>query len=463
MSRNHSEQYNDNYHKDDNNLVYTNLIPEAFANTNQLISTDKRWYADDERDVMVDDHIDNYKNNYDDNHHQSYHDDNKHHSDDKHHSTYDDDKKYTYHDDNNKHSNRHDDEENWTEEEMMEKKMEMLRQLGELAKQGIQITQNYSMNSSYKAMKFEHDLHTRIRSKKNAVQWLSGMFIGVVRGFEILNDKYNPFDIKFDDMLSSNVQKDINEYYAIIGEIYEKYGASGKPMDPILKLVLKVSGAAVMIQGKAYLDTKLTKTEEEIDNNPMLINELKNKSNKILEQENKKAQQRIEDFNFAERSKSDFNKMKSMADNTSLVDNLHKNMMFSESHASFPKVDINSFKSELDKKNKILDDINKNLARQTVNKNSRKVTEKDTESSKSKKSAKIEIDSSSSSNSSSISQSEVSNVSSISINPNMRKIIEESKKNKKTKNSKKSADEISFEDISVGTTSKKSGTKKNKK
>ena len=96
MSRNHSEQYNDNYHKDDNNLVYTNLIPEAFANTNQLISTDKRWYADDERDVMVDDHIDNYKNNYDDNHQQSYHNDNKHYSDDKHHSNYDDDKKYTF-------------------------------------------------------------------------------------------------------------------------------------------------------------------------------------------------------------------------------------------------------------------------------------------------------------------------------------------------------------------------------
>ena len=463
MSRNQSDQYHDNY-------VYTNLMPEAFANTDQLIATDKRWYADDEKDVQMDDHIDDYKNHNDDHRHDDQYNDNHHNDDqynDNHHN--DDNKKYTYDD---KHSSRHTDDENWSEEEMMEKKMEMLRQLGELAKQGIQITQNYSMNSSYKAMKFEYDLHTRIRSKKNAVQWLSGMFIGVVRGFEILNDRYNPFDIKFDDMLSSNVQKDINEYYAIIGEIYEKYGASGKPMDPILKLVLKVSAAAVMIQGKAYLDTKMTKHEEEIDNNPRLINDLKNKSNKILEnktnklleQENKKTQQRIEDFNFAEKSRTDFNVMKNIADNTSLVDNIHQNMMFSESNYSrhsAPKLDVNSLKSELDKKNKILDDINKNLAKQTANKNVKKDTDT---SSNNKKTSKLIRDFDSSSNSSkSSSISDVSNVSSISINPNMKKIIEESKKNRKPKNTKSSADEISFEDISVGTTSKKSGSKKNKK
>ena len=67
--------------------------------------------------------------------------------------------------------------------------------------------------------------------------------------------------------------------------------------------------------------------EEEKEEQKQLkrLRELENQIHE-LEQENKKTQQRIEDFNFAEKSRTDFNVMKNIADNTSLVDNIHQNI-----------------------------------------------------------------------------------------------------------------------------------------
>lgn len=52
------------------------------------------------------------------------------------------------------------------QKEMLDK-MEMLRCLSELAAEGIKISQNYDMSSDYEAMKFEYDLHKKIRENKH--------------------------------------------------------------------------------------------------------------------------------------------------------------------------------------------------------------------------------------------------------------------------------------------------------
>ena len=64
--------------------------------------------------------------------------------------------------------------------ELMLQKLNMLRKLGELKQYGVQLTQNYNLNSDYEMMEYEYNLHHDIRSKQNSVQWMSHMMIVII-------------------------------------------------------------------------------------------------------------------------------------------------------------------------------------------------------------------------------------------------------------------------------------------
>lgn len=160
-----------------------------------------------------------------------------------------------------------DDESTWTKEELMIRKLEMFRKLGELTQSGVKLSQNYTLDSDYKDMKFEHDLHVGIRAKRTTLNWASKMMIGIVQGIELMNDNFNPFDMKFEDQWSNSVKHDIKDYYDVLGEIYEKYSTPGKKMSPELKLFLMLSGSAVSIQlfkGARSTSSELDKDADQI-------------------------------------------------------------------------------------------------------------------------------------------------------------------------------------------------------
>ena len=129
-------------------------------------------------------------------------------------------------------------------EQQMLKKLEMLRKLGELAQYGVKLSQNYNMNSDYFTMKYEYQLHTNIRAKQNFINWTSSIMLNCIYGIEILNEKYDPFSLKLSKW-SEQINADINNYYDVFGEIYEKYNKPGKSMSPELKLILMIGGSAL--------------------------------------------------------------------------------------------------------------------------------------------------------------------------------------------------------------------------
>jgi hypothetical protein len=124
------------------------------------------------------------------------------------------------------------------------RKLDMLRNLGELVQNGIKLSQNYNMNSDYCTMKCEYDLHKGIRAKQNAINWLSSILLNCIYGIEILNDRYNPFDLKLKGW-SEQMNADAHNYYEVFGELYEKYNKPGKSMPPEIKLILMITGSAV--------------------------------------------------------------------------------------------------------------------------------------------------------------------------------------------------------------------------
>ncbi len=131
-----------------------------------------------------------------------------------------------------------------SEEGKMLKRLDMLRKLGELAQYKVKLSQNYNMNSDYFTMKYEYQLHTNIRAKQNFVNWTSSLMLNCIYGVEILNEKYNPFQLKLTGW-SEQINADISNYYDIFGEIYEKYNKPGKSMSPELKLVMMLGGSAL--------------------------------------------------------------------------------------------------------------------------------------------------------------------------------------------------------------------------
>lgn len=131
-----------------------------------------------------------------------------------------------------------------SEEGKMLKRLDMLRKLGELAQYKVKLSQNYNMNSDYFTMKYEYQLHTNIRAKQNYINWTSSLMLNCIYGIEILNDKYNPWELKLTGW-SEQINADISNYYDVFGEIYEKYNKPGKSMSPELKLALMLGGSAL--------------------------------------------------------------------------------------------------------------------------------------------------------------------------------------------------------------------------
>lgn len=184
--------------------------------------------------------------------------------------------------------------ENKTSEELMLEKLDMLRKLGELSQCGVKLSQRYSMSSDLNTMKYEYELHKKIRSKRNAVNWMSSALLNCIMGIEFLSEKYNPFDFKLKGW-HEQMNADQTNYYDVFGELYEKYSTpGGKGMPPELKLLLMITGSAI----KLNLSNKLSgmvgmKFDEDAD--PELVEQLRQQA--VAEKLRKETEKKNKVFN----------------------------------------------------------------------------------------------------------------------------------------------------------------------
>jgi hypothetical protein len=258
---------------DTENLVptSTDMLVGMLGNTDKLVDSNKRWnYADhkgekneeDDLDVDVGDFLNKSKkdNNRgaslftkpDDGRSYNRNNDNKRedfakHENVSHKSKEHTDPDYDYVTSVTETARDETDTSGLSKKELMLLKLDMLRKLGELKQCGVHLSQNYNLDSELDMMQYEYKLHHDIRSKQNSVQWMSHMMIGIVKGMEMVNDNYNPFDIKLGG-LSDKISSDMHNYYAVLGDIYEKYNQPGKQMAPEMRLLLMISGAALGMQ-----------------------------------------------------------------------------------------------------------------------------------------------------------------------------------------------------------------------
>jgi len=257
----------------------------AFEKKRDSEKDDSKHHSDSLDDYMKEKKDDKYDSKYDSKYDDKY--DSKY--DDKYDDKYDSkyDSKYDDDYDKDKDSDKKK-EEYESEEDKMLKKLDMLRQLGELTQHGVKLSQNYNMNSDYKAMKYEYELHRSIRDKRNGIQWLSTLMINICYGIELGNEKFNPFDFKLKGW-ADQIADDADNYYDVFGELYEKYFKAGKPVPPELKLMFMISGSAIkfhLIQSKL---SSIPNLAEMMNRNPHIADELRAKAmaDKIRKQSEK--------------------------------------------------------------------------------------------------------------------------------------------------------------------------------
>jgi hypothetical protein len=254
----------------------TDLLVDLLINPDKVISADRRW-AYDGNEVFSQQH--NFTSHHEDNDNHSY--DNHsydNHSYDNHSYSEKKDNQYTEKETFTEKNDSIDKEENpKSKEELLLEKLDILRKLCELKEAGVNISQNYNMNSDYNMMKYEYELHKGIRSKQNAVNWMSSMSLNCIYGLEMLNEKYNPFDLKLRGW-SEQMNADINNYYDVFGDLYEKYNKPGKQMAPEIKLLLMLSGSALKFHLSNTVINSLPNLGDTINNNPELAEKLRQKA-----------------------------------------------------------------------------------------------------------------------------------------------------------------------------------------
>jgi hypothetical protein len=261
------------------------MLVDLIANSEKLITEDRRAYynKNDYKNDVMDDNFNNYKKSDNIVNHSDTHKEKKTESDRKNESEKDRKSESEKKDNNRRTSDRDNDEpREKTEkepigEELELLKLDMLRKLGELKSYGVTLSKNYSMDDDYKMMVREYKIHMGIKNKKNWIEWVSGGLLWGVKGAEMANDQYNPYDIKLSGW-QDEVSQNMSSYYDILGEIYEHYNEPGKNMNPIFKLVLNLLGSA----GKKALITSAIKNmpskSEKLENNSELVEKYRQKA-----------------------------------------------------------------------------------------------------------------------------------------------------------------------------------------
>ena len=269
----------------------TNIMVEALANPEKLLPEGERWYyTKHNNDADVDDNFTNYvsnhnqtndnpQNNDNNDNHENIHND---HNDNNDHNYYGDtandrySEKKTVKSDTNKFIDE--EYENLSSLEKRLRRLDIMRALGELRDLGCKVT-NYNIDDDYYMMKYELDLHRSIRAKRNWLGLYSHMLVGVVKGVELLNNNYNPFDFTLKG-LSDEVSADKNTYYEILGEIYEFHNVPGKKMNPWFRLFVSLIGAVVMVGGKNNAHKFIPNQSAKFENDEDFVEKLRAKAAK---------------------------------------------------------------------------------------------------------------------------------------------------------------------------------------
>ena len=178
--------------------------------------------------------------------------------------------------------------ENLSFAEIQQRKFDLLCKFERLRDKGVRLPKNFSMSSDYYEMEQEYNRIIEHRRLDNSVKMQKKMLLSFCSGIEMLNGKFDPFDIHLDGW-SENINESINEgsYDECLEEIYYKYKDSVN-MAPEIKLagMVAMSGFWYHItqnMAKSFMPNIMNNVMKQ---NPDLMNQFQQATMNTMSQSN---------------------------------------------------------------------------------------------------------------------------------------------------------------------------------
>jgi hypothetical protein len=110
------------------------------------------------------------------------------------------------------------------------------------------------------------------KSKQNSVKFQGNMLMAVINGMELLNSKFDPFDIKLDGW-SEQINENLEDYDDIFAELHDKYKSKAK-MAPELRLMFQLAASGMMIHmTNTMFKSAIPGMDDIMRQNPDLMNQ----------------------------------------------------------------------------------------------------------------------------------------------------------------------------------------------
>jgi hypothetical protein len=133
----------------------------------------------------------------------------------------------------------------YPQQDTLKEKFKYIHKLEELQKKGAKLSKQYDMESSLTEMQVEYDTLISDKESSNSIKFQGKALMALITGFEFLNNKFDPFDIKLDGW-GEQVNENISDYDDIFSELHDKYKSKAK-MGPELRLLFSLSSSALLI------------------------------------------------------------------------------------------------------------------------------------------------------------------------------------------------------------------------
>jgi hypothetical protein len=155
-------------------------------------------------------------------------------------------------------------------EEEKKKKRDVLTKLNRLSERGFELSKHYSLDNSLEEMEEEYERLCDAKRFTSSLEWQRGALVTLVNGLEMMNEKYDPFDVKLKGW-SESVSEGIESYDDIFEELYDKYKGRGG-MPPEVRLAFKLATSGFMIHASnSIFNKKKQDIEESLRRDPVFM------------------------------------------------------------------------------------------------------------------------------------------------------------------------------------------------
>ena len=176
-------------------------------------------------------------------------------------------------------------------EEEANQKRDIMYQFDRIERKGVRLPRRFTMEDPLEEMKAELERVKIDRELDISVRFQRKMLMTCVTGIEMLNGKFDPFDVKLDGW-SDAMHEQVGDYDEVFEELHMKYRGKAK-MAPELKLMFMVGGSGVMfhLTSSMFRQSSMPGLEQVLRKNPALMRQMAQATMSAMGDEQQQQQQ----------------------------------------------------------------------------------------------------------------------------------------------------------------------------